>query len=178
MSDAQPVSRSSFVQSELRKRLPELLPALEARALGLCRQRADADDLVHDTIVRALRFEASYIEGTNLKAWLLQVLFSVFITRCRRTGRERRALEGLSRDPCAWTAPEPQTPSAGLIQPMLVALDRLPVQFSKVVRLVDLEEQSYKDAAQALDVPVGTVMSRLFRGRRLLARALGEPRVP
>jgi RNA polymerase sigma-70 factor (ECF subfamily) len=177
MSEAAPRQTVVVVQSELRKRLSELLPALHARALVLCRQRSDAEDLVQDTVLRALSFEASYLENTNLRAWLLQILFSVFITRCRRSGRERRALDGLARDPCSWAIPEPQATNAGLTQPVLVALDRLPVQFSRVVRLVDLEEQSYKDAAAALAVPVGTVMSRLFRGRRLLAQALVAPRV-
>jgi RNA polymerase sigma-70 factor (ECF subfamily) len=129
-------------------------------------------------VVRALSFEASYLENTNLRAWLLQILFSVFITRCRRVGRERRALDGLMRDPCAWTTPEQLTSAPGLTQPVLVALERLPVQFSKVVRLVDLEEHSYKDATATLEVPVGTVMSRLFRARRLLAQALAEPVLP
>jgi RNA polymerase sigma-70 factor (ECF subfamily) len=176
MSVTAPRQRTGRIaQSELRARLSEFLPALHARALVLCRQRSDAEDLVQDTVVRALSFETSYVENTNLRAWLQQILFSVFITRCRRTGRQRRALDGLARDPCAWTTPEPQSVGVGLTQPVLVALDALPAQFAKVVRLVDLEEQSYKDAAETLCVPVGTVMSRLFRGRRLLAQALAEP---
>jgi len=85
----------------------------------------------------------------------------------------------LATDPCAWTNPDAPPMRHSLMRPVSRALDALPTQFSAVVRLVDLEERSYKDAASELAVPVGTVMSRLFRGRRLLAEALAEPiRVP
>ncbi len=165
---------SSF-DAELRSKLPVLLPGLRARAMTLCKRRSDADDLVQDTVLRALRFEAGYERDTNLRGWLQQILFSVFITRCRKTSRERRALNVLTTDPCAWTQMEAPAPGRqSLTRPVSRALEALPRQFSAVVRLVDLEERSYKDAAQQLSVPVGTVMSRLFRGRRLLAEALAE----
>jgi len=165
----------SFAQ-ELRTKLPALLPSLNARALSLCKRQSEASDLVQDTLLRALCFEASYERETNLRGWLQQILFSVFITRCRRSARERRALNALAGDPCAWTQPEaPPAVRQSLTRPVSRALEALPSQFSAVVRLVDLEERSYKDAAVELSVPVGTVMSRLFRGRRLLAEALAEP---
>ena len=171
-------SRTEIFADELRSKLPELLPALNARALTLCKRKSEASDLVQDTLVRALCFEASYERDTNLRAWLQQILFSVFITRCRKSARERRALSALTGDPCAWTQPEaPPAVRQSLTRPVSRALEALPSQFSAVVRLVDLEERSYKDAAHELSVPVGTVMSRLFRGRRLLAQALAEPSV-
>jgi RNA polymerase sigma-70 factor (ECF subfamily) len=160
---------------ELRRKLPALLPGLNARALSLCKRKSEANDLVHDTVLRALCFEAGYERDTNLRGWLQQILFSVFITRCRKAKRERRALDTLASDPCAWTLPDAPTQRQSLTRPVTRALDALPSQFAAVVRLVDLEERSYKDAADALSVPVGTVMSRLFRGRRLLAEALAEP---
>jgi RNA polymerase sigma-70 factor, ECF subfamily len=160
---------------ELRSKLPALLPGLNARALSLCKRKSDANDLVQDTVLRALCFEAGYQRDTNLRGWLQQILFSVFITRCRKSKRERRALDTLASDPCAWTLPEAPAQRQSLTRPITRALDALPSQFSAVVRLVDLEERSYKDAAVVLSVPVGTVMSRLFRGRRLLAEALAEP---
>ena len=159
---------------ELRSKLPDLLPGLNARALSLCKRQSDAQDLVQETVLRALRFEAGYERDTNLRGWLQQILFSVFITRCRKSTRERRALGALAFDPCAWTQPEAPPQRLSLPRPMTRALEALPTQFSAVVRLVDLEERSYKDAASELSVPVGTVMSRLFRGRRLLAEALTE----
>jgi RNA polymerase sigma-70 factor, ECF subfamily len=169
-------TQSESFADELRSKLPALLPGLNARALALCKRQSDASDLVQDTVLRALCFESGYERGSNLRGWLQQILFSVFITRCRRSTRERRALTSLTGDPCAWTQPEP--PPAvrqSLTAPVSRALEALPNQFAAVVRLIDLEERSYKDAAVELGVPVGTVMSRLFRGRRLLAEALAEP---
>ena len=169
-------TQSESFQDELRAELPGLLPGLNARALSLCKRKNDARDLVQDTLLRALHFHSGYERGTNLRGWLQQILFSVFITRCRQATRERRALSTLTGDPCAWTQPEaPPAVRQSLTRPVSRALEALPSQFSAVVRLIDLEERSYKDAAQALSVPVGTVMSRLFRGRRLLAEALAEP---
>jgi RNA polymerase sigma-70 factor (ECF subfamily) len=158
----------------LRDEITDHLPGLRARALKLCLNGAEAQDLVQDTIERALRFESSYRPGTNLRAWMHQVLFSVFVTRCRRTRRERRAIEQLTRDPCAWTRHDPAPAMIALSRKVESAIDELPVQFGVVIRLVDLGESSYKDAADRLGIPVGTVMSRLFRGRRLLAAVLGE----
>jgi RNA polymerase sigma-70 factor, ECF subfamily len=159
----------------LRQELQPHLPGLFSRALRLCKNSSEAHDLVQDTIERALRFEANYQPGTNLRAWLQQVLFSVFVTRCRRARRERRALERLTCDPCAWTHQDSAPEMLALSRRVEHAIASLPPQFGAVVRLVDVEEHSYKDAADRLGVPVGTVMSRLFRGRRLLAAALGEP---
>lgn len=160
--------------SELRRELAGLMPILSARALRLCRSETEAQDVLHDTVVRALEFEHGYHAGTNLRAWVNQVLFSVFVTRCRRLRRERRALDVLATDPCAWTRSDGAPAMRALTSPVRRALDALPPQFSAVIELVDLGELSYKDAADVLGVPVGTVMSRLFRGRRLLAAALCE----
>jgi RNA polymerase sigma-70 factor (ECF subfamily) len=160
--------------SPLRQEMIPVLPSLRARALKLCLNRAEADDLLQDTVLRALRFESSYQPGTNIRAWLHQILFSVFITGCRRIRRERRALESLTVDPCAWTHRDAPPPMQQLSPRVEGAIQALPRQFAAVIRLVDLQEQSYKDAAAQLQVPVGTVMSRLFRGRRLLACTL-EP---
>jgi RNA polymerase sigma-70 factor (ECF subfamily) len=151
-----------------------LVPTLRVRARRLARNDVLADDLVQDTIERALRFESSFRAGTNLRAWLHQILFSVFVTRCRRQRRERRALDSLTTDPCAWTRHDPCPEMRALTPRVENAIENLPEQFASVIRLVDLGDHSYKDAAAKLQVPVGTVMSRLFRGRRLLASALRD----
>ncbi len=159
-----------------RDELTQHLPSLYARALKLCLNATEAQDLVQDTVERALRFESSYQPGTNLRAWAQQVLFSVFVTRCRKRRRERRALELLTTDPCAWTRPDGAPVMVALSPRVERAVSELPPAFEAVVRLVDIAELSYKDAAERLGIPVGTVMSRLFRGRRLLAAELGaEP---
>jgi RNA polymerase sigma-70 factor, ECF subfamily len=164
---------SSF-ECEFKHKLADILPALRARARSLARTSVDAEDLVHDTVLRAMGFAASYAPDTNLRAWLQQILFSVFITRCRKSARERRALDALANDPCGWPRADAAPLDVSLTLPLRAALDALPAHFSSVVRLVDLEQHSYKEAAIALDIPVGTVMSRLFRGRRLLADALPQ----
>jgi RNA polymerase sigma-70 factor, ECF subfamily len=153
-----------------------LIPELRARAMRLCHDAALADDVVQDTLERALRFDHQYERGTNLRAWALQILFSVFVTGWRRRRRDRKAVERLGGDPDAWTVPAPYArPDQGpgsLTRSTRRELDTLPEGFRAVVVLVDLEERSYRDAARELRVPVGTVMSRLHRGRKLLKAAL------
>lgn len=165
-----PVAAATALEVEL----PQHLTALRLRAQRLTRDEGVAEDLVQDTVERALRFRSSFEPGTNLRAWLHQILFSVFVTRCRRRRRERRALESLTHDPCAWTHRDPSPEMRALTPRLEGAIERLPAPFASAIRLVDLGDCSYKDAAEVLGVPVGTVMSRLFRGRRLLAAALRE----
>jgi len=157
-----------------------LLPELRARAMRLCGDPASTDDVVQDAIERALRFEHRYEAGTNLRAWAYQVLFSVFVTRWRRRGRDRRAVERLAGDPHAWTVPAAFTaPDAGdgaLTRSVRRRIDELPDGFRAVIVLVDLQERSYRDAAHELGVPVGTVMSRLYRARQLLATQMSGER--
>lgn len=166
------IFRRPDTSAEFRRDLSELVPTLQRRALRLCRNRNEAEDVVHDAIERALRFESTYQRGTNLRAWVNQILFSVFVSRCRKTRRERNAIGHLTDDPCAWTRKD-QAPEMQSLTPRLQsAIDELPTQFGAVVQLVDLDDHSYREAAEALSIPVGTVMSRLYRGRRLLAQAL------
>jgi RNA polymerase sigma-70 factor (ECF subfamily) len=165
---------------ELRAGLAELLPELRARALRLCGNGAAADDVVQDTFERALRFADTYERGTNLRAWTLRVLFSVFVTKWRRRRRERTALEALATDPCAWTAPDrfspPDAGAGALTRSTRRKLQALPDSFRDAVVMVDLRELSYREAARELGVPVGTVMSRLHRGRKLLAAQMAGER--
>jgi RNA polymerase sigma-70 factor (ECF subfamily) len=164
-------------EHELRAGLVELVPQLRVRALRLCGDGPTADDVVQDTIERALRFSHQYERGTNLRAWAQQVLFSVFVTRWRRRRRERGALGHLASDPCAWTVPirfvAPDAGEGAMMASTRRTLEALPAGFRAVIILVDLEQRSYIDAAGALGVPVGTVMSRLHRGRKLLAEKMG-----
>jgi len=153
------------------------LPELRARAYRLASDPTIADDIVQDTIERALRFSAQYEYGTNLRAWVYQILFSVFITRCRRSRRERNALFTLASDPVAWTTPErfaPPEASVSLSPTTQGKLEALPEAFRTVLKLIDLGELTYREAATELGVPIGTVMSRLHRGRKMLASQLAE----
>ena len=153
-----------------------LRPDLRARALRLTRDEAQAEDLVQDAIERALRFRDQFQPGTNLKSWAQTIVFSLFVTGWRRRRRERDAVRSLAIDPCAWTAQEDTSNAALDLSPKVKrALDELPRAFREVVMMVDVSERSYRDAADALGVPIGTVMSRLHRARKQLATALAEP---
>lgn len=158
---------------EIERGIIELSPELFCRAMRMTGSPAGAEDLVQDTIERAIKFHSRYQPGTNFRAWIHQILFSVFITRCRRGQREHRAIGALTADPCAWTIPEETRADMNELSPSMArALKKLPKPFRSVIQLVILQELSYKDAARQLRIPVGTVMSRLHRGRRMLAESV------
>lgn len=157
--------------------------ALLAVARRLARSRQEAEDLVQDTLVKALRAKGQYESGTNLKAWLLKILKNTFINRYRRTGLERSVLDGPTADPLVdgWIGsatlrsmrdPESQALRPVLEKEIVAALDSLPEEFRLIVLLSDVEELSYKEIADTVGCPIGTVMSRLHRGRRLLKSKL------
>lgn len=159
----------------LTRALDAELPRLRAQARRLCNREADALDLVQDTLLRALVYEHRFEQGSNLRAWLRQIQLSIFVSRYRRGRREKRALERLSFDPCSWVHPEEAAPQSALGNGLEVALRELPEGFRRVVELVDLDGLEYRDAASTLSIPVGTVMSRLHRARRLLGDRLTNP---
>jgi RNA polymerase sigma-70 factor (ECF subfamily) len=143
-------------------------------AQSLCRNHDRAQDLVQNTVLRALRFEATFQTGSNLRAWLHQILVSVFIGNYRSSKRERRALTRFGSDPCSWVSDRTTTVATGLSPRVQRALNQLPTPFAEAVTSVDLHGQGYQDTADAAGVPLGTVMSRLFRGRKLLRAALSD----
>jgi RNA polymerase sigma-70 factor (ECF subfamily) len=151
-----------------------LLPDLKRRSLQLCRNSESADDLVQDTVERALRFKETFQPGGHLRAWLFRIMQNVFISQKRRSSTERRIVEGAGIDPNGWATLEPSQIVPGLSPPVERALDELPERLRAVIALVDLEEGSYRDAAENQNVPIGTIMSRLHRGRARLAHSLSE----
>jgi RNA polymerase sigma-70 factor (ECF subfamily) len=153
--------------------------ALYNKALHLTRRPEEAADLVQETYLRACRTFANFVEGTNGKAWLFTILYSIFINNYRKAQREPEtvsmdemeetyhreladpawddefaALAGLEKE---WQGPE-----------VSEALGKLPEEFRAAVLLVDVEQLTYEEAAGVLNCPVGTVRSRLFRARRVL----------
>ena len=143
----------------------------------------DAEDLVQDALVKAMRARDQYQPGTNLKAWLFKILTNTFINKYRRGGLERVVLDGPDADPLAdgWVSaasmralrdPENQALRPIVEEEIHRALAELPEEFRLAVVLSDVEELSYKEIADVMDCPVGTVMSRLHRGRRLLQKRL------
>jgi len=152
-------------------------------ALRYTRDPFLAEDLVHDTAVRALRFRDRFEMGTNFKAWVYTILTHTFIHKYRRQKRERELLSGASREDVAnqlrsedsreqSKAPERAYFEQLLSDDVVHALDALPEDYRAVVVLCDIEGLSYKDIAEVVGCPAGTVMSRLYRGRRLLEKSL------
>lgn len=151
----------------------------------MTRHEADAEDLVQDTFVKAFtRFE-QFTPGTNLKAWLYRILTNTFITEYRR--RQRRPQRAYGEGTEDWEQMRAASHDArGLPSAEAEALDRLPnatIQaafdtldddFRMVVYLADVEGFSYKEIASIMDTPIGTVMSRLYRGRKVLRKQLAD----
>lgn len=152
-----------------------LLEPLYANALRLTRDRANAEDLVQDTLVKALRFAHRFSPGTNLKAWLFTILHNTWRNRIRDTARqpvdvdsERVEHAGSTDGPAVIETPERILLRKTLDVDLQAALDVMPDRFREAVWLRDVEELSYAEIAEVLGIPVGTVMSRISRGRRLL----------
>ena len=162
-------------------------PQLYSAALRMTRNQADAEDLVQDTYLRAYRGFGGFTEGTNLRAWLFRILTNAFINTYR--ARQRRPTEtdladvedmylyrrlgtldslGVSR------SAEDQLFELLTDDEVKQALEDLPENFRLAVLLADVEGFSYKEIAEILDIPIGTVMSRLHRGRKAMQKALFE----
>ncbi len=159
------------------------IDALYAFAARLCRNERDAEDLVQETLLRAYRFFDHYEEGTHCKAWLFKILHNNFINRYRRRQRDFALYgallpnEGAGATVSHQAAEAAHDPERAIFSEFLSvdvqrALDALPEEFRTTVILSDLEELSYREIADVTEVPIGTVMSRLYRGRRLLQVAL------
>jgi RNA polymerase sigma-70 factor (ECF subfamily) len=154
---------------------------LYSAAMKLTRDPSDADDLVQDTLLRAWAFWASFTQGTNLKAWLFTVLRNTFINGYHRRGRKRDFQNDVTSQmrslgptvavghSCS-SPPGPEDAVAAEAQRVLIreALDSLPTDYRIAVSYADLDGLSYKEIAAAMECPIGTVMSRIYRGRRML----------
>ena len=161
----------------------QFLEPLFATAMRLTRNRADAEDLVQDTYVKAFRYSAQFKRGTNLRAWLYTILHNTWKNRRRDASRaavdvdsdqvEQLAAGGIGNE-------QIETPERILLRSTLdadlqAALDNLPEAFREAVWLRDVEEFTYAEIAEMLSVPIGTVMSRISRGRRMLYEKLSAP---
>ena len=142
-------------------------------AMWLVRDQAEAEDLVQDTFTQALQSFHRYEKGTNCRAWLIRVMFH--LNSNRRRAKARLQLVSDTDERIAETvAFDPPTPTGLTEEEVLRALHSLPPQFGEVVMLADVEDMAYKEIANALDVPIGTVMSRLHRGRKMMRTALAS----
>ncbi|MGZ6545590.1 MAG: sigma-70 family RNA polymerase sigma factor [Actinomycetota bacterium] len=162
-----------------------LLPNLYAAALRMTRNPADAEDLVQDTYLRAFRGFSGFKEGTNLKAWLYRILTNSFINTYRKKQRQPQTVEGPD-DIDEWylfdklggrnveVSAETEVLDKIPDEAVKAALESLPENFRLPVLLADVEGFSYKEIAEIMDTPIGTVMSRLHRGRKALQKALWD----
>jgi RNA polymerase sigma-70 factor (ECF subfamily) len=161
-----------------------LLSGMYSSALRMTRNPSDAEDLVQETFLRAYRGFAGFQEGTNLKAWLYRILTNTFINSYRKKQREPKTVpdenveDWYLYDRLAAQSSEASAEATVLEaipdEDVKAALDALPEAFRMAVLLADVEGFSYKEIAEILDIPIGTVMSRLHRGRRALEKALWQ----
>jgi RNA polymerase sigma-70 factor (ECF subfamily) len=175
----QQASRDSFEAAALCH-----IDSLYATGLRMTRNPGDAEDLVQDTMLAAYRFFNKFEPGTNCKAWLFKILTNTFINKYRKRVREREVrdvidqeeLPSLMSEDVAEASRDPEGQMVGnlLSDDVKRALEAVPYDYRMAVVLCDLEEFSYKEIADIMDCPVGTVMSRLHRGRRLLQKSLRE----
>ena len=160
------------------------LDALYRTALRMTRSEADAEDLVQETYIRAFRFREQFTPGTNLKAWLFRILTNTFINSYRKKQREPVTVQDdeiedwYLYDRLGASGVEASAEAEVLDrlpdEEVQRALEALPEGFRMAVLLADIEGFSYKEIAEILDIPIGTVMSRLHRGRKALQKALWE----
>lgn len=184
--DEQQVSGEAAPRSEdFEKLVLEHVDMLYAVALRLTRNAADAEDLTQNTLVKALRFHDKFKEGTYIKAWLLTILRNTFINEYRRKTRRPAFVELTGAEPAPDPGPDPTFQvevKRGDSPDMLDLLDEevrdaiqsLPDDFRLAVIMADLQDKSYKEIADVMNCPLGTVMSRLYRGRKLLRDKLEE----
>jgi RNA polymerase sigma-70 factor, ECF subfamily len=174
-------------KSEFQTLLDPLFDTLYAAARRMTRNHDDAEDLVQDTVVKAYRFFHRFQRGTNFKAWLLRVMTNLYINRYHQVERqgERVELDTLE-DTGIWGKVWEQAGSHSGCDPVeqvlakldeaaiCAAVDALPEEFRVVVTLADLGGLSYEEVAEAAQLPLGTVKSRLYRGRRQVQKQLWE----
>jgi RNA polymerase sigma-70 factor (ECF subfamily) len=170
---------------EFERLLTPLLDILYSAALRMTCHHHDAEDLVQDTVVKAYRFFHRFERGTNFKAWLLRVMTNLYINQYRKAERQVEQVElDEGEDVWIWAKAWEQAGNKGDFDPaeqvlsklgeatIRAAIDALPCDFRLVVTLSDLEELSYEEIAEAAQIPIGTVKSRLYRGRRQVQKLL------
>ena len=173
IADIRPGVRAQFDREAMAQ-----LDALYSFALKLARAPDDAEDLVSDTMLRAIERWEQYRPGTNIRAWLFTILYHAFVSRKRRIdAREAYSLDDDSEGHPSYEAvgeadPEGRFYDSFLDEEITRAIDALPEEYRSAVLLSALHEMQYSEIAKILGIPEGTVKSRLFRGRRLLQRKL------
>ena len=154
-------------------------PRLRSYAYSLTRDPADAEDLAQETVARALKASDRFRPGTNLGAWLFAIARNLHISRMRTAARRPSVSaddldQELQADPGVLQPVEQAVLARADMRELMAAFRALPPVFAEPLRMTAIEELSYQETARRLGVPIGTVMSRIYRGRRLLMRRLRE----
>ncbi len=186
MAEVTPVRLAGDGKKRFQEDALPLLDSLYAGALRMTRNPADAEDLVQETMMRAYRAFDRFEAGTNLKAWLFRILTNAYINTYRKKQREPQKVssdeledfdlyrELKNHDPQFTKSPESIVMDSVMDSDIMAALDDLPEQFKLAVVLSDVEDFTYAEMAEIMEVPLGTVMSRLHRGRKALQKRLWE----
>jgi RNA polymerase sigma-70 factor (ECF subfamily) len=164
------VEQQAIAETDLRREVAMLLPQLRGLARFLARDRSEADDLVQEALLRALRSLAQFQPGTSVRAWLFTILRNVFYEQARRRRRERAAIAQQTPDSSVAAHQPHETDLADLA----AQFRTLPPSLREALILVGAQELTYEEAAAICGVPVGTMKARVSRARRQLA-ALVEP---
>jgi len=184
VADRSAVSLSEEDKDRFQQGALPLLDSLYGAALRMTRNPADAEDLVQETMLRAYRAFDRFEPGTNLKAWLFRILTNAYINTYRKKQREPQKVssdevedfdlyqELKNHDPQFSETPESLVLDSLVDSDILEAIEELPEQFRLAVVLSDMEGFTYAEMAEIMDVPMGTVMSRLHRGRKALQKRL------
>src|ERR1700723_3002773 len=156
-----------------------LFDSLYNFARWLVQNGNDAEDLVQETYLKALRSYASFEPGTNFRAWIFQILKNTFLASCSKLER-RMTLAVESEDDLPTTSATPESLLIGRsdIDAVRSAIEQLPVIFREVILLCDVEDASYREIAEILSIPIGTVMSRLARARKMVRATLRSTTAP
>jgi len=164
MSDAQP-------QEDVAQEVLALIAPMRAYARSLTRNATDADDLVQETLLKALANIDKYTPGTKLRAWLFRIMRNTFLTDVHKRNRERPGIEDCVADQLTV---QPQHDMYLRGRRLMAAISRLPTKYREILILVVMMGESYEDAARICDCAVGTVKSRVNRARRMVIDQLGE----
>jgi len=170
-------------QADFERDAMEYAPQLYSAALRMTRNPADAEDVVQETFLKAYRAYDSFTEGTNLKAWLYRILTNTYINKYRKAQRRPNEVElgelqdlylykRMGESSGATESAESTALDMFVDEDIIDAIESLPENFRLPVLYADVDGFSYKEIAEILDIPIGTVMSRLHRGRKALQRKL------
>jgi RNA polymerase sigma-70 factor (ECF subfamily) len=175
------VTTESGTNGEFERLATPLFDSLYNFARWLAQDETEAEDLVQETFTKALRGFSSFTRGTDFRAWIFRILRNTFLTS--RTGLSAKLTQSLDDEDqqsaavaVTWETPESIALASATREALQAALEALPVAYREVILLCDVEEMKYKDIAEVLAVPIGTVMSRIARGRKLLRQSLAGER--